>query len=87
MNFSIPATSVKIITLVVCAIALGTLVCLFTLAGCMVFHITVEQGLLTAFVGLTGQFVGSLTTMLSNTRSSPGTNGDMPKIVADKPTP
>ena len=54
----------------------------------MILGIHPVESLITGFVGLTGQLVGSLTGLLTSTRSQPGTDADMAKatIVADKPT-
>ncbi len=83
MNFTIPATSIRVIFLVVSCIALGALVCLSSLAYCLIFKLEPSPVILTAFVGLTGQLVGSLTGLLVNTRTTPGTDADTPKT--DKP--
>jgi hypothetical protein len=80
----IPTTSLKIIILVVTSISVGSIICLGTLAFCLIFKVETNDKLLLAFVTLTGQLVGSLTGLLVNTRTSPGTNADMPK--SDKPT-
>ena len=85
MDFKVPATSIKVITIVVIAIAVGSILCITTLAFCLLWGKWSEGSLLTAFVALTGQLIGSLTGLLVNTRSTPGTDQDMPKT--DKPTP
>ena len=84
MNFTIPATSKQIIVIVVIAIAVGAVTCVGTLAWCLLTGTKPDTVILTAFVALTGQLVGSLTGLLVNTRTTPGTDAEMPKT--DKPT-
>lgn len=60
------------------------MVCLTTLSACLLLRLSPEASLVTAFVGLTGQLIGSLTGLLVNTRSTPGTDSDMPKT--EQPT-
>ena len=89
MNFTIPATSKRIIIIVVATLAISTIICLVALSACLVLGYKPDPIVFTAFATITGQIVGSLTTLLSNTRSTPGTDADMPKatIVPDSPAP
>jgi uncharacterized membrane protein YjjB (DUF3815 family) len=87
MNFTLPTTSKGIIKIVVIAIAIGAIACVGSLSFCLIFNVKPEPVILTAFVALTGQLVGSLTGLLINTRSTPGTDAEMPKVITDKPTP
>ena len=70
-NTAPPATSVRIIGIVVTSLALNLTLGLITLAICMIFGVKPEGALLTAFVGVTGQLSGALTGLLVNTRSQP----------------
>lgn len=90
MNFTVPATSLRIITLVVVAIAINVTACIGTMAYCLISRITPDTPLFTAFVGVTGALSGALTGLLVNTRTTPGTDADLPKAtvtttVSDKP--
>lgn len=84
MNFTVPATSLRIITIVVFAIAVNVTICIGTMAYCLISKITPDTTLFTAFVGVTGGLAGALTGLLVNTRTSPGTDSELPKT--DKPT-
>ncbi len=64
-----PTTSLRIITIVVCTIGLLSLICVGTLAYCMICSVQVPEGLNAAFTGVTGGLVGALTGLLVNTRS------------------
>lgn len=81
MNVSIPATSIRIITIVVIAIASDATIGILTLAYCMISMIQPPESLTTAFVGITSGLVGALTGLLINTRSGQATE------TTDKPTP
>lgn len=88
MGFSIPATSKTIITIVVCFIGIDTTVGILTLSACLILGLKPDPTLVTAYVGLTSGLTGALIGLLSNTRSTPGTDAEMPKaaIVSDQPT-
>lgn len=95
MNFTIPATSKTIIIIVVGTLAITAIILCSALGACLLLNIKPDPIVFTAFGTVTGQVVGSLTTMLSNTRSTPGTDADMPKAEvkiepqpkSDRPTP
>lgn len=65
----IPATNIRIITIVVMAIGIDSTIGLCTLAYCMIAGIRADPTLITAFVGLTSGLSGALTGLLANTRS------------------
>lgn len=79
MNFTIPATSKRIITIVVATIAICAVVTITSLSICVVLNVSPNTTLLTAYVGITTGALGALTGLLANTRSTPGTDADMPK--------
>ncbi len=79
MNFTIPATSKRIITIVVTTLAIGTVVTVTTLSACVILGVKPDPTLITAYVGITTGFLGALTGLLANTRTTPGTDADMPK--------
>jgi hypothetical protein len=88
-GFTIPSTSVRVIAIVVTAIALDAFIGITTLSVCLVMGIKPDPTLITAYVGITGGLVGALTGLLANTRTTPGSDADMPKATlptADKPT-
>ena len=88
MNFTIPSTSKTIITIVIATISINATVGVGALSTCLILGLKPETGLVTAFVALTSGLVGALTGLLANTRTSPGTDADLPKatVVVDKPT-
>ena len=75
--------------IVVCSIATTTIILCGALAGCLLLGVKPDPIVFTAFGTITGQVVGSLTSLLANTRTTPGTDADMPKaeIVSNKPIP
>lgn len=85
------STSIRIITIVVCAIATNATLGLMTLAYCMVTGRQPDPVLVTAFVSLTSGFAGALTGMLINTRSTPHEPTDPPEVkisnTSDHPVP
>ncbi len=83
MNFTIPATSITIIKIVVSAIAICAIVTVVTLSICMMRGVRADPTLITAYVGITTGSLGALTGLLANTRSTPGTDADMPKAVLE----
>lgn len=66
-----PQTNSKVIFLVVGGIAFLALVCVSSLAFCLMTGKPVEQALLTSFVGLTTSLTGALCGLLINTRTTP----------------
>jgi uncharacterized membrane protein YczE len=86
--FAIPSTSIRIITIVIVAIGLDATIGIGTLSACMLLGLKPDPSLVTAYVGITSGLTGALVGMLSNTRSQPGTDDDLPKAVVatDKPT-
>jgi hypothetical protein len=89
LNFTIPATSKTIIKIVVATIAICAVLTIATLSACVILNVRPDATLLTAYVGITTGSLGALTGLLANTRSTPGTDADMPKatLVPDPPTP
>jgi hypothetical protein len=79
VNFTIPATSKRIITIVVSTLALCTVITISTLSACVILGTQPDPTLITAYVGITTGSLGALTGLLANTRSTPGTDADMPK--------
>lgn len=86
MNFTIPATSKRIITIVVSTIAICAVVTITTLSTCVILNVKPDATLLTAYVGITTGALGALTGLLANTRSTPGTDADMPKVTTSTTT-
>ncbi len=89
MNFTIPATSKRIITIVVGTLALCAMLTIGTLSVCIIMGTKPDPTLLTAYVGIATGSLAAITGLLANTRTTPGTDADMPKgtIVPDPPTP
>ena len=79
MNFTIPATSKRIITIVVATIAVAALITITTLSVCMILGSKPDPTLMTAYVGIATGSLAALTALLANTRTTPGTDADMPK--------
>lgn len=72
----IPTTSLRIIMIVVLAIATDVTVGLGALSYCLIAGVHADSTLLTAYVGMTGSLIGALTGMLVNTRTATTTNGN-----------
>jgi len=85
MNFTIPATSKLIITIVVSTISTIAVLTIVTLSACVLLGSKPDPTLLTAYVGIATGSITAIIALLANTRSSPGTDSEMPKT--DKPTP
>jgi hypothetical protein len=64
-----PTTNLRIITIVVTAIAIDALLGLATLSYCMIVSLKPDPTLITAYVGLTSGLSGALTGLLVNTRT------------------
>jgi len=79
LNFTIPATSKRIITIVVATLAICTVITIGTLSVCVVLGAKPDPTLITAYVGIATGSLGALTGLLANTRTTPGTDTDMPK--------
>lgn len=88
MNFTVPATSIRIITIVVVTLALAALITITTLSVCLITSAKPDTTLVTAYVGIATGSLAALTALLANTRTTPGTDAEMPKgtITTDKPT-
>ena len=86
MNFTIPATSKRIITIVVSTLAICTVITITTLSACVVIGVKPDPTLITAYVGITTGSLGALTGLLANTRSTPGSEADMPKSTVSQST-
>jgi hypothetical protein len=99
VNFTIPATSKRIITIVVSTMAIAAVETITTLSIILIKGAKPDPTLLTAYIGIAAASLTGLTALLANTRSSPGTDADMPKATVtqttttaevqttDKPTP
>jgi hypothetical protein len=81
MNFTIPATSKRIITIVVATLAIVALITIGTLSYCLIFGVHSDPTLLTAYVGIATGSLAGITGLLANTRTTPGTDADMPKAT------
>ena len=69
-------TSLRIITIVVCGIAVDATIGLLTLSYCLIFGIKPDPTLITAYVGMTGGLFGALSGLLVNTRTTHGPTDD-----------
>jgi len=89
MTFTLPSTSKRIITIVVATLAIISILTIGTLSVILIMGAKPDPTLLTAYVGIAGSSLTGLTALLANTRSTPGTDTDMPKgtIIQDTPTP
>ncbi len=89
MTFTLPATSKRIITIVVVTLAVIAFMTIFTLSLCVVLGAKVDPTLLTAYVGIATGSLAAITGLLANTRTTPGTDADMPKgtLTPDTPPP
>ncbi len=89
MNFTIPSTSKRIITIVVATLAICAILTIGTLSVCVIMGAKPDPTLLTAYVGIATGSLAAITGLLANTRTTPGTDADMPKgtLVPDVPTP
>lgn len=65
------STPSQIIKLVVMSVAGLACMCVLTLCISLFCHVYASEQVLTSLVGTTGLLIGSLVTMLSNTRSAP----------------
>lgn len=63
-------TSLRIITIVVCGIAIDATIGLITLSYCLIAGIKPDPTLITAYVGMTGGLFGALSGLLVNTRTT-----------------
>ena len=63
------STSKSVIVLVICILGTTALICVATLAACMLLRITPDPVMLAAFTGLTGNVTGAITGLLVNTRT------------------
>ena len=79
MNFTIPSTSKRIITIVVATLSILAIMTIATLSMVMIMGVKPDPIVLTAYVGIAGSSLTGLTALLANTRTSPGTDADMPK--------
>ena len=79
MNFTIPSTSKRIITIVVVTLAIVAIETISTLSVCMVKGVKLDPTLLTAYVGISTSSLTGIAALLANTRSTPGSDADMPK--------
>lgn len=77
---TLPTTSIRIITIVVCAIALDATLGLLTLSYCLILGIKPDPTLITAYVGMTGGLFGALSGLLVNTRTAQIANGNGKRI-------
>lgn len=70
-------TSLRIITIVVCGIAIDATIGILTLSYCLVVGIKPDPTLITAYVGVTSGLFGALSGLLVNTRTThaPPNNG------------
>ncbi len=64
MNFTIPATSKRIITIVVATLAVCSVITITTLSVCVILGVKPDPTLLTAYVGITTGSLGALTGLL-----------------------
>ncbi len=81
MTFTLPATSKRIITIVVVTLALVAIETITTLSICLVMGAKLDPTLLTAYVGIATGSLAGITGLLANTRTTPGTDADMPKAT------
>jgi hypothetical protein len=63
-------TSLRIITIVVCGIAIDATIGILTLSYCLIAKIEPDPTLITAYVGVTSGLFGALTGLLVNTRTT-----------------
>lgn len=80
-----PATSPKIIVIVVVAIALLAVTCVTTLSWVIIFGVVPDPVLLTAYVGITTGIVGTLAGLLVSTKSATGTQEPIQTTVTNTP--
>lgn len=87
MTFTLPATSKRIITIVVVTLALVAIETITTLSICLAMGAKLDPALLTAYVGIATGSLAGITGLLANTRTTPGTDADMPKGTLTPDTP
>jgi hypothetical protein len=87
MTFTIPSTSKRIITIVVVTLAIVALITITTLSICMILGTKPDPTLLTAYVGIATSSLTGIAALLANTRSTPGSDADMPKGTLTPDTP
>ncbi len=92
MTFTLPSTSKRIITIVVVTLSVVAIITISTLSYCMVSGVRPDVTLLTAYVGIATSSLTGIAALLANTRTTPGTDADMPKgtltpDVPEAPTP
>jgi hypothetical protein len=89
MTFTIPATSKGIIKIVVWTLAVVAIMTILTLSICVIMGAKPDPTLLTAYVGIATGSLAGITGLLANTRTTPGTDADMPKgtLTPDAPEP
>lgn len=76
-------THTSIIFLVIGLLGTLALICLGTLCYCAITGVQMQESLLTALIGMAGGLIGSLSSLLVNTRNQPA--DPTPAIVANKP--
>lgn len=80
-----PATSPKIIVIVVVSISLLAIVSVLTLSWTIISGASPDPVLLTAYVGITTGIVGTLSGMLISTKSNPTNAEPVPTTITNTP--